>query len=132
MHLNCHSWFSFKYGVMSVETLLEEARQKQISRLALTDINNTSGCLDFIRLAKQKFGIDPVVGIDFRNRGTEQCYVGIATNHDGFFELNRFLSQHLASGQPFPPQAPAFSDAICCGSLRIAASTSAQVSSAVA
>ena len=50
MYLNCHSFFSFKYGTMSPEELLREAQRKGISCLALTDINNTSGILDFFRI----------------------------------------------------------------------------------
>lgn len=106
MYLRCHSWFSFRYGTMSVEALLGEAQQKGITRMALTDINNTSGCLDFIRLAKNKYGISPAVGIDFRNPGNNSCYVGLAHNQQGFFALNRFLSTHLASGKAFPTRAP--------------------------
>ena len=66
MYLNCHSYYSFKYGTMSPEQLLAEAKQKGISSLALTDINNTSGILDFFRLAP-KYNIKPVAGIDFRS-----------------------------------------------------------------
>ena len=39
------TYFSFKYGMMSPEQLLQEAQQKGISHLTLTDINNTSGVL---------------------------------------------------------------------------------------
>ena len=51
MIVNAHSYFSLKYGVMSPEELLREAQQKGLKTLALTDINNTSGILDFFRLA---------------------------------------------------------------------------------
>jgi DNA polymerase-3 subunit alpha len=110
MYLNCHTWFSFKYGTMPVKDLLAEAQQLGISQLALTDINNTSGCLDFIRLAP-RYGIKPIVGIDFRN-GIVQQFVGLACNDEGFFELNRFLSEHLHSGTKLPDRAPAFKQAL--------------------
>ena len=64
MFLNCHSWFSFYYGTMSVEQLLHEAKQQGLKKIALTDINNTSGILDFVRLAPQ-YGIQPIAGIAF-------------------------------------------------------------------
>ena len=73
MYLNCHSQYSLNYGVMNVEELLQQAEALGIRRLALTDINNTSGCLDFLRLAPQ-YRITPAIGIDFRN-DTEQLYV---------------------------------------------------------
>ena len=65
MYLNCHTRFSFHYGVLSVEELLEEAQRCGIHKLVLTDINNTSAVLDFIRLAP-KYEVEPVVGIEFR------------------------------------------------------------------
>ena len=67
---------------MSQEDLLREAHQKGFSTVALTDINNTSGILDFFRLAP-RFHIKAVAGIDFRN-GNRQCYIGIAKNAEGF------------------------------------------------
>jgi DNA polymerase III alpha subunit len=106
MYLNCHSYFSFKYGILSPEQLLQEAQQKGISTLALTDINNTSGILDFFRLAP-RYKIKPVAGIDFRN-GTEQKFIGIARTADGFRELNDFLSWHLHNKEPIPDKAPVF------------------------
>src|SRR5258706_2472363 len=109
MYINCHSYFSFKYGTMSLAQLLAEAQQKEISCLALTDINNTSGILDFFRLAF-KANIKPVAGIDFRN-GVEQKFIGIAKNRDGFRELNAFLSHHLHSGELIPARSPAFENA---------------------
>ena len=109
MYLNCHTYFSFKFGTMSPEELLYEAQQKGISCLALTDINNTSGVLEFFRLAP-KYNIKPIAGIDFRN-GVEQKFVGLAKNIKGFRELNNFLSLHLQSGEPFPGRAPVFENA---------------------
>ncbi len=109
MHLCCHSYFSLKYGVLSPDDLLCIAAQKNIQSLALTDINNTSGILDFFRLA-QRYNVSPVAGIDFRN-GVEQKFIGIAKSNEGFHELNKFLSEHLISGEKFSDIAPAFQQA---------------------
>jgi DNA-directed DNA polymerase III PolC len=109
MYLNCHSYYSFKFGTISPEQLLQEAQQKGISCIALTDINNTSGILDFFRMAP-KYNVHPVAGIDFRN-GTEQKFIGIAKNMNGFKELNDLLSNHLKNNQPFENSAPQFNDA---------------------
>ncbi|MGI8892494.1 MAG: DNA polymerase III subunit alpha [Bacteroidia bacterium] len=105
MYLNCHSYFSFKYGTMSVPQLLAEAQAKGVNKFVLSDINNTSGCLEFIREAA-KFGVDPVVGIDFRN-GMQQQFIGIARNNEGFYELNKYLSKHLHEEKEFA-RAPKF------------------------
>ncbi|MEO6288013.1 MAG: DNA polymerase III subunit alpha [Dyadobacter sp.] len=104
MLLNCHSFFSLRYGMIPEEELLKMGKESGYGCIALTDINNTSGCLNFIRMAP-KHDIKPIVGIDFRN-GIEQQFVGIAKNNAGFQELNAFLSSHLHSKQNFPDQAP--------------------------
>jgi DNA polymerase-3 subunit alpha len=110
MYLNCHSYYSFKYGTRSPEQLLAEAKQKGISQIALTDINNTSGILDFFRLAKNS-GVQPVAGIDFRN-GAELKFIGIAKNDKGFYELNKFLSECSLSGKTIiPDKVPEFENA---------------------
>lgn len=106
MFINCHTYFSFKYGTMSVKELLGEAIQHNISTLVLTDINNTSACLEFVRQCEIQ-NIKPVLGIDFRN-GAEQQFIGIARNNEGYQELNQFLSQHRVDKTPFPAIAPAF------------------------
>lgn len=89
---------------MSVEELLDETVEKGHTHIALTDVNSTSGWVDFIRFAKKR-NIKPSLGIDFRN-GAEQCYVGIALNAEGRHELNRFLSEYLMEKKAFPERAP--------------------------
>ncbi|MEP2023419.1 MAG: DNA polymerase III subunit alpha [Reichenbachiella sp.] len=106
MYLNTHSYFSFKYGVMSTSTLLEEAQKRDVDTFALTDINSTAGCMRFIRDAP-KHSIRPIVGIDFRN-GTKQQFVAIAKNNEGFQEINIFLSKHLHEKLEIPDRAPQF------------------------
>ncbi|MBT6439624.1 MAG: PHP domain-containing protein, partial [Flavobacteriales bacterium] len=107
MYLNCHSYYSFKYGTLSVQQLLEIAQQKGVSKFVLTDINNTSGCFDFIQRAK-KLNICPVLGIDFRN-GAAQQFIGIAKNNLGFKELNETLTCYQHNKEKIPDTAPEFS-----------------------
>jgi DNA polymerase-3 subunit alpha len=106
MLLNCHTYYSFKYGTLSIEALLQEASKNSYDSLALTDINNTSACIELTRRARE-FNIRPAVGIDFRNDNQQQ-YVGIARNNDGFRELNEHLSAHRHSKKPFEELAPPF------------------------
>jgi DNA-directed DNA polymerase III PolC len=106
MFLNCHSYYSLNYGVMSIEELLLEAESKGVRYMALTDINNTSGCLDFMRLAGNH-RIAPSIGIDFR-RSTKQLYIGIANNPEGFHELNEFLTYYKMRHKEIPEQPPPF------------------------
>ncbi|WP_378187180.1 DNA polymerase III subunit alpha [Aquimarina sp. W85] len=109
MYLNCHSYFSLRFGTFSETALLELAKENKVNHIALTDINNTSGCLNFVRKAKEN-GIQPVVGIDFRNHH-QPLYIGIAKNNEGYKELNDYLSHHLHYKLDFPSQAPTFNNA---------------------
>jgi DNA polymerase-3 subunit alpha len=109
MLLNCHSQFSFRYGTLKAIQLLELAVAMGHNTLALTDINNTSACLNFIREA-QKRGVNPLLGIDFRN-GVQQQFVGLARSNEGFQELNEYLSEFLHSSRPIPATAKAMKEA---------------------
>ncbi|MFM7216923.1 MAG: DNA polymerase III subunit alpha [Bacteroidota bacterium] len=104
MLLNCHTYFSFRYGLLSVEELLCHAQREGIRKLVLTDINNTSGVIDFVRRAPE-FGVEPVVGVEFRSHG-QLHYVGIAHNNEGFHELNVFLTECLREGTAVEPRIP--------------------------
>ncbi|MCH7397609.1 DNA polymerase III subunit alpha [Belliella sp. DSM 107340] len=106
MFINSHSYYSFKYGTLSITELIDEAKSKKLDALALTDINCVAGVFPFIREA-QKRGIHPVIGIDFRN-GSKQQYIGLAKNQEGFHELNLHLSQHRVKGFSFGEKAPSF------------------------
>ena len=109
MYLNCHTYYSLRYGTFSEVALLELARENQVTQLVLTDINNTSAGLNFVRKAPE-YNIKPILGIDFRN-GADQCFVGIAKNNEGYKELNTFLSVHLHEEKEIPQRAPKFKHA---------------------
>lgn len=104
MYLNCHSHFSLNYGIMSPEELLQHASSLGIKRMALTDINNTSGCLDFLRLAKQ-YSITPSIGVDFR-RDNKRLYTCLAKNNQGFKEINDHLSHYNINHTKIPDDIP--------------------------
>ncbi|WP_144805648.1 DNA polymerase III subunit alpha [Maribacter sp. MAR_2009_72] len=106
MYLNCHTYYSLRYGTFSELELLQLAKELGVTQLALTDINNTSACLNFVRKAPE-YDIRPILGIDFRN-GVEPCFVGIAKNNEGFLELNDFLSEHIHQEKKIPEIAPMF------------------------
>ncbi|NNK81412.1 MAG: DNA polymerase III subunit alpha, partial [Flavobacteriales bacterium] len=110
MYLNGHSYYSYKYGILSLEELVQYTLEKGYTHLALSDVNSSSGWVDLIRFS-EKHGLSPSLGIDFRN-SAEQCYVGIAVNEEGRHELNRFLSEHLMEKKDFPDRTPYFEHAI--------------------
>ena len=100
MYLNCHSYYSLRYGTFSEIELLQLAVENNIDTIALTDINNTSACLNFIQQAK-KHHIKPVIGVDFRNGNTQQ-FIAIAKNNIGFQNINSYLSSFLESKTAIP------------------------------
>src|SRR6218665_1321421 len=106
MYINCHSYYSLKYGTIPVEGLVKEAVRLGLECIALTDINLISGVFDFVKECK-KAGIKPVIGVEFRN-GDEFKYICLARNASGFAEINAFLSRYLLDEKPYPLQPPQF------------------------
>ncbi len=93
---------------MAPETLVSAAAKLGITSLALTDINNSTGMVDFVKCCREH-GIHPIAGTEFRN-GDKYLYTGIARNQNGFRELNEFLSYHNETDLPFPATAPSVAD----------------------
>ncbi len=99
-----HSYNSLCYGTMPIADLVGKAAALGYAVLPLTDINTTMGAADFVVECGRK-GVRPVLGVEFRN-GNELLYVALAKNNAGFAELNRFLTDHNKSKQPYPETAP--------------------------
>jgi DNA-directed DNA polymerase III PolC len=110
MYLNCHSYYSLRYGTMSVEKLVSEARRNGIPALALTDINNTMGTVYFVRECRLS-NIKPIAGIEFRDDQNRLLYTAIAKDNAGFREINEFLTWHNLNDASLPPCPPVFSNA---------------------
>lgn len=109
MYLNCHSYYSLRYGTIKPEQLLAIASENGVKTLALTDINNTSACLDFVKLSS-KYKIKPVLGIDFRN-GVKQQFILLAKNNNGYKNINDYLSLFLHDSKlKIPEIAPQLDD----------------------
>ena len=89
---------------MPIADLVGKAAAMGYAVLPLTDINTTMGAADFVVECGRK-GVRPVLGVEFRN-GNELLYVALAKNNAGFAELNRFLTDHNKSKQPYPETAP--------------------------
>ncbi len=104
MFLNCHTYYSFKYGTISPEDLAEGASRRGITTLALTDINNTSCAVAWINECKKR-DIKPVLGVEFRIEG-RYLYTGIARNSEGWRELCELLTACSLEGRPLPDFPP--------------------------
>jgi DNA-directed DNA polymerase III PolC len=104
MYLNNHSYYSLRYGTLPVEKLVKKAKELKLDYLALTDINNVSGIPDFVRECNAN-GIKPVAGMEFKN-GDRFLFTAIASNNEGFREMNEFLSDIIISGDKIPQKPP--------------------------
>ncbi|MCD4695801.1 MAG: PHP domain-containing protein, partial [Bacteroidales bacterium] len=72
MFLNTHSYYSLRYGTMSIKNLVTLAKQHNLKALTLTDINNSTGMIDFVKTCREN-QIKPIGGMDIRN-GNEHLY----------------------------------------------------------
>ncbi|MFZ4780201.1 MAG: PHP domain-containing protein, partial [Terrimicrobiaceae bacterium] len=114
MYLNCHSYYSLRYGTLSVESLVDDAVKSAggsaQATIALTDINNSTGITEFVATCREK-GLRPIAGIEFR-RDDRLLFTGLAKNNEGFRELNEFLSRHNLNNLPLPDRAPEFENVL--------------------
>jgi len=108
VYLNSHTYYSLRYGTYSVDALVKEASKRNITTLALTDINNSSGIIDFVKTCNQS-GIKPIGGIEFRD-GDELLFIGIAKNNKGFKELNEYMSAINLNEKEHSKIAPSFNN----------------------
>ncbi len=108
-YLNAHSYYSLRYGTYSVEMLVVEAAKRKVEALALTDINNSSGTIDFVKACREK-GIKPIGGMEFRE-GDELLFTALARNNEGFRELNEYMSTINLGEQEHSETAPDFPNA---------------------
>ncbi|WP_084426568.1 DNA polymerase III subunit alpha [Aequorivita capsosiphonis] len=93
MFLNSHSYYSLRYGTLKISDLLGLGQQNGATSMALTDINSTSACLEFVRIASD-FNVKPILGVDFRNSAKQQ-FIMLAENNKGFQNINEYLSEFL-------------------------------------
>ncbi|MFO7657356.1 MAG: DNA polymerase III subunit alpha, partial [Bacteroidales bacterium] len=107
MYLNCHSYYSLRYGTITIEELVAEAKRNRIESLVLTDINNSMGTIDFVKECRVN-GIKPIAGIEFRDEKHRLLYTAIAINNKGFCEINEFLTHHNLAKTPLPSAPPQF------------------------
>src|SRR5690606_34546428 len=108
MLLNVHSYYSLRYGTLSIEQLVEGLLLNGYDTAVLTDINNSSVALTFIKECR-KYGLNGLVGMEFRN-ADELLFIGIAKNQEGFKELNELMTAANKRNSLLPLIAPEFND----------------------
>lgn len=106
MFQNLHTYYSLRYGTLSVEDAIKLAKWYGHDTIAITDINNSTGVMDFVAQAKRA-GMAPLAGMEFRN-GDEHLYTCIAKNNDGFSEINEWRTKFNLEKKELPPEPPEF------------------------
>lgn len=108
MILNAHSYYSLRYGTYSVEELVADAAHHGHAALALTDINNSTGTIDFVKACRQQ-GIKPIAGMECC-RDEKVLYTLLARNNAGFRQINEFYTHYSLQKLDLPDAPPAFDD----------------------
>lgn len=76
--------------------------------MALTDINNSSGMIDYVSICREH-DIKPIGGMEIRD-GDKLMFTGIAMNNEGFRELNDYISSINVDKKEHAPKAPDFAN----------------------
>ena len=106
MLLNLHSYYSLRFGTLSLQDLVSGMLAGGYDTAVLTDINNSSGSLDFIKLGRAA-GLNLLAGMEFR-AGEQICFVAIAKNEQGFREINEYRTKLNLENRATPERAPEF------------------------
>lgn len=88
--LRVHSYYSFLDSTLSPGTMVQLAKHQGMPAIALTDIGNVHGAVEFVTAAK-KAGIKPILGAELRI-GEEPLLLYVASRR-GYANLNRVLSR---------------------------------------
>lgn len=111
MYLNCHSFHSLRYGTLSLDELVLQAKACNVTSLALTDINTITGIYDFTKACKKE-GIKPIAGMEFRDNDNRLLYITLAKQRSGIAEICRLLTARNCDEIALPTTAPAFEQVI--------------------
>ncbi|MGA2247083.1 MAG: DNA polymerase IV [Verrucomicrobiota bacterium] len=87
--LRCHSYYTFLDSILSPTRLVKLAQQNGLSAIALTDLGNLHGAVEFAQAAKQA-GIKPIFGAEL-NMGGHPLLLYVESAR-GYHNLNRLLS----------------------------------------
>lgn len=105
-----HSYYSLRYGTLSLEKIIPLLKEYGYTSAILTDINNSSAVLDFIRLCREH-NFNGIAGMEYR-KGDELLYTGIARNLEGFKELNDLMTYANLNKVNLPEIAPLFNNVL--------------------
>ena len=90
--LHVHSNFTFLSTTIPVEQLIQQARQYNLSSLAITDTNGMYGAIRFAKSANEK-NIKPIIGSLITEPENENCSViFLAKNENGYSDLCKIIT----------------------------------------
>ena len=116
VHLQVFSEFSIEKSLLTVDAIIDQAQQSNMSAVALTDINNLFALVKFYRAAVKK-GIKPIVGAEVdvvsqknskdvpnakdttRNEVVHYKLVLLCQNKAGFLHLTQLITEAYLVGQ---------------------------------
>ncbi len=98
VHLHSHSHYSLLKCSASIKALVQKNKDLGFEALALTDMNNMFGAVEFYFAAKKE-GIKPIIGLDVSLSGKfikspkdSYSVVLLARNYKGYQNLSRIVS----------------------------------------
>ena len=102
VHLHVHSEYSLVDGIIRVNELVDQTLKHGYHSVALTDLTNLFGLIEFYRSARMK-GIKPIVGSEIRVAkdidSISAPLVLLAMNKQGYINLTKLVSKAFVEGQ---------------------------------
>ena len=113
VHLHVHSQYSFQASVARIDSLVNQAVSSGMQAMAITDLGNLCGALEFSRTAV-KHGIKPILGLDAflatgsrldrEQGGADNSLVLLAQNDVGFKNLIQLSTAGYTEGFHYRPR----------------------------
>ena len=102
VHLHVHSEYSLVDGIIRVDELLDRSISLGYHSVALTDLTNLFGLIEFYRSARSR-GIKPIVGSEINVAKDKDSIpapiVLLAMNKQGYINLTKLVSKAYVEGQ---------------------------------
>jgi DNA polymerase-3 subunit alpha len=103
VHLRLHSEFSIVDGIVRLDEAVARAAADGMGALALTDLGNVFGMVDFYKAAR-KSGVKPIVGCDVwitndAERDKAHRLLLLVRSHAGYLRLNELLTRAYRENQ---------------------------------
>ena len=102
VHLHVHSEYSLVDGIIRVNELVDHSVSLGYHSVALTDLTNLFGLIEFYRTARKK-GIKPIVGSEINIAKDKDSIAAplvlLAMNKKGYINLTKLVSKAYVEGQ---------------------------------